>query len=117
MPFQLDLPVTMAKKVSERNITMGKEPPLFLKKNWGQFFSYSILNSDSDGASRIVLSLFVWMQFFFKMISNNYTKSEPPSPHHALAIISNRGPTFLHEHWFSLIFGVIFFLKYFEFCF
>ena len=61
--------ITMAKKVSERNITMGKEPPLFLKKNWGQFFSHSILNSDSDGASRIVLSLFVWMQFFFKMIT------------------------------------------------
>ena len=40
-----------------------------------------------------------------------------PAPHHARVIISNRGPTFLHEHWFSLIFGVIFFLKYFEICF
>ena len=82
----------MAKKVSERNITMGKEPPLFLKKNWGQFFSYSILNSDSDGASRIVLSLFVWMQFFFKMISNNYTKSDGQSfPIGALPFCMNIG--------------------------
>ena len=48
---------------------------------------------------------------FLKMTGKNLLIRVPPSPLHAWAIISNRGPTFLNEHWFFLFFGVIFFLN------
>ena len=40
--------------------------PFYFGNLLAHFFSLSILNFASNGASRIILSLFVWLQYFFE---------------------------------------------------
>ena len=93
---------------------MGKEPPLVLQFFWGGNFFLKVF---WILLLMVQVALFYLYSFgyniFLKMMGKNFQIRMSPSPLHARAIISNRGPTFLHEHWFPLIFWGNFFLKIF----
>ena len=106
--------ITMAQKKTRRYLTMGKEPPLVLQFFWGGNFFLKVF---WILLLMVQVALFYLYSFgyniFLKMMGKNFQIRMSPSPLHARAIISNRGPTFLHEHWFPLIFWGNFFLKIF----